>query len=153
MDARPSPPGPRPAASRARTPLSAGAFVAILGAAGILLGATTSIFPMLLTGIGLLGQGLLAAALLLTGFGAEHHGLVLTALVLLGLGWSASTVSRTTMVTETVQTQERPALQGTSDLAMNLCGGGGRSPRWPGALPGGGSRGWAPWRSTSSPSS
>lgn len=70
----------------------------------------------------LLGQGLLAAALLLTWFGAEHHGLVLTALILLGLGWSASTVSGATMVTEAVQTQDRPALQGTSDLVMNLCG-------------------------------
>ncbi|GED00051.1 MFS transporter [Kocuria varians] len=70
----------------------------------------------------LVGQVLLAAALLLTWWGAESQPLVLTALILLGLGWSASTVSSSTMVTESVAAHDRPALQGTSDLVMNLCG-------------------------------
>lgn len=70
----------------------------------------------------LLGQGLLVAALLLTWLGSDQHGFVLAALVLLGLGWSASTVAGSTMVTESVAAHDRPGLQGTSDLVMNLCG-------------------------------
>ena len=70
----------------------------------------------------LLGQGLLAAALALTWLGSEHQPLVLTALILLGLGWSASTVAGSAMVTESVAPHDRPGLQGTSDLVMNLCG-------------------------------
>ena len=74
------------------------------------------------TGTVLLGQGLLAAALALTWLGSEHQPLVLTALILLGLGWSASTVAGSAMVTESVAPHDRPGLQGTSDLVMNLCG-------------------------------
>ncbi|RKQ35386.1 MFS transporter [Kocuria tytonis] len=70
----------------------------------------------------LLGQALLAAALVLTWWGSEHHPVVIAALILLGLGWSASTVAGSTMVTESVAAHERPGLQGTSDLVMNLCG-------------------------------
>ena len=70
----------------------------------------------------LLGQGLLVAALVLTWLGSDQHGFVLAALVLLGLGWSASTVAGSTMVTESVAAHDRPGLQGTSDLVMNLCG-------------------------------
>lgn len=70
----------------------------------------------------LAGQALFAVALVLTWLGADHQGLVLAALILLGLGWSASTVSGSTMVTESVATHDRPGLQGTSDLTMNLCG-------------------------------
>lgn len=70
----------------------------------------------------LLGQATFAVALLLTFFGSEHQTAVLVALILLGLGWSASTVAGSTMVTESVAVQDRPGLQGTSDLVMNLCG-------------------------------
>lgn len=70
----------------------------------------------------LLGQAVFAAALLLTFFGSQNQSLVLAALILLGLGWSASTVAGSTMVTESVPVQDRPGLQGTSDLVMNLCG-------------------------------
>ncbi|WP_431814285.1 MFS transporter [Kocuria sp. cx-455] len=70
----------------------------------------------------LLGQATFAIALLLTFLGAENQALVLAALILLGLGWSASTVAGSTMVTESVPVQDRPGLQGTSDLVMNLCG-------------------------------
>ena len=70
----------------------------------------------------LLGQATFVIALLLTFFGAENQTLVLIALILLGLGWSASTVAGSTMVTESVPVQDRPGLQGTSDLVMNLCG-------------------------------
>ena len=74
------------------------------------------------TGTVLLGQALFAAALALTWLGAEHQHTVLAALILLGLGWSASTVAGSTMVTESVAPHDRPGLQGTSDLVMNLCG-------------------------------
>ena len=70
----------------------------------------------------LLGQLLFAGSLLLTFFGSENQTLVLIALILLGLGWSAATVAGSTMVTESVPVQDRPGLQGTSDLVMNLCG-------------------------------
>ena len=70
----------------------------------------------------LVGQGLFACALLLTWFGAEHRPAVVVALILLGLGWSAATVAGATMVTESVEVHDRPGLQGTSDLLMNLCG-------------------------------
>ena len=74
------------------------------------------------SGTVLLGQALFAAALALTWLGAEHQHMVLAALILLGLGWSASTVAGSTMVTESVAAHDRPGLQGTSDLVMNLCG-------------------------------
>lgn len=70
----------------------------------------------------LVGQGLFVVALLLTGFGAERQSVVVAALILLGLGWSAATVAGATMVTESVEVHDRPGLQGTSDLVMNLCG-------------------------------
>lgn len=70
----------------------------------------------------LVGQGLLVGALLLTWWGSEQQGTVVVALILLGLGWSASTVAGATMVTESVEVHDRPGLQGTSDLVMNLCG-------------------------------
>lgn len=70
----------------------------------------------------LLGQALFTVSLLVTFFGSENQTLVLIALILLGLGWSAATVAGSTMVTESVPVQDRPGLQGTSDLVMNLCG-------------------------------
>ena len=44
-------------------------------------------------------------------------------LVLLGTGWSACLVSASTLLTEVVPVDERPAVQGASDLVMNLSGG------------------------------
>jgi predicted MFS family arabinose efflux permease len=42
--------------------------------------------------------------------------------VLLGLGWSASVVAGSAMVAESVHIQDRPAVQGISDLSMNAAG-------------------------------
>lgn len=70
----------------------------------------------------LAGQALLAAALLLAAVGAGSTGLVAPALGLLGLGWSATTVAGSTLLTGAVPADRRPALQGTSDLLMNLAG-------------------------------
>lgn len=43
-------------------------------------------------------------------------------LILLGLGWSASVVAGSAMVAESVSGQDRPAIQGVSDLGMNAAG-------------------------------
>jgi MFS family permease len=45
------------------------------------------------------------------------------ALVLLGSGWSTCLVAGSTLLTEVLTPQERPAAQGASDLVMNLSGG------------------------------
>jgi MFS family permease len=70
----------------------------------------------------LAGQVMLAAALLLAALGAQSNAQVALALVLLGLGWSAANVAGSTMLSGAVTTAQRPALQGTSDLLMNLAG-------------------------------
>lgn len=61
---------------------------------------------------------LLAATVDPTGSVAFQVGLVL-----LGTGWSACLVSASTLLTEVVPVDERPAVQGASDLVMNLSGG------------------------------
>ncbi|MGY2744630.1 MFS transporter [Arthrobacter sp. UYCu723] len=71
--------------------------------------------PVLLT-----GQGMLLAALLLAWF--APHTMVTPSLILLGLGWSASLVAGSALVADAVQATERPAVQGVSDLIMNLTG-------------------------------
>ena len=70
----------------------------------------------------LLGQLLLLAALILAGAGSETTSGVTVSLVLLGLGWSASVVSASALLSESVAVQERPAIQGISDLGMNAAG-------------------------------
>ncbi|GAA4006916.1 MFS transporter [Allokutzneria multivorans] len=47
---------------------------------------------------------------------------LIIALVLLGFGWSAGLVSGSALLTESVPLADRPALQGMSDLAMNVGG-------------------------------
>ncbi len=69
-----------------------------------------------------LGQLLLLGALLLAWTGAESQGAVAASLILLGLGWSASVVAGSTLLSDSVQVEERPAVQGSSDLLMNLAG-------------------------------
>ncbi len=44
-------------------------------------------------------------------------------LVLLGTGWSACLIAGSAWLTDAVETVDRPAVQGASDLAMNLAGG------------------------------
>lgn len=74
---------------------------------------------VLLAGLGQLGvAGVLAAS-------SEPMGSVWfqVALVLLGTGWSSCLVAGSTLLTEVLTPQERPAAQGASDLVMNLSGG------------------------------
>lgn len=70
----------------------------------------------------LAGQALLAAALLVAVLGSQDTRMVALSLVLLGLGWSAATVAGSTMLSGAVPSDQRPAIQGTSDLLMNLAG-------------------------------
>jgi MFS family permease len=70
----------------------------------------------------LLGQGMLLASLIIAGVAADSRTAVTISLVLLGLGWSASVVAGSAMVAESVHIQDRPAIQGISDLSMNAAG-------------------------------
>lgn len=70
----------------------------------------------------LLGQLLLLGALLLAGTASESTAAVTLSLILLGLGWSASVVSASALLSDSVDVQERPAVQGISDLGMNAAG-------------------------------
>jgi len=72
----------------------------------------------LFAGLGQLAVSVLMAATL------EPTGRVLfpLGLLLLGSGWSFCLISSSTMLTNAVETVDRPAVQGVSDLAMNLAG-------------------------------
>ncbi|MEO5315228.1 MFS transporter [Pseudarthrobacter sp. CC12] len=70
----------------------------------------------------LAGQGMLVVSLVLAGVAADSRGAVTASLVFLGLGWSASVVAGSALVAESAQPQDRPALQGVSDLGMNASG-------------------------------
>lgn len=70
----------------------------------------------------LAGQGMLLVSLVLAGVAADSRSAVTASLILLGLGWSASVVAGSALVAESVQLQDRPALQGISDLGMNAAG-------------------------------
>ncbi|MFB9902496.1 MFS transporter [Allokutzneria oryzae] len=66
---------------------------------------------------------LVVAAAGVAGTAASHDAPQLAVgLVLLGFGWSAGMVSGSALLTESVPLADRPALQGVSDLAMNLGG-------------------------------
>jgi MFS family permease len=71
-----------------------------------------------------LGQGLLLAATAMCAAAGDTMGLVTAGLVLLGLGWSCSLVAGSTLLGESVALDARPAVQGLSDLLMNLAGAG-----------------------------
>jgi MFS family permease len=43
-------------------------------------------------------------------------------LFLLGLGWSFTLIAGSTLVTDSVEANERPSVQGLSDLSMNAAG-------------------------------
>ena len=69
-----------------------------------------------------LGQGMLLASLIIAGVAAGSLAGVTISLILLGLGWSASVVAGSAMVADAVHIQDRPAIQGVSDLSMNAAG-------------------------------
>jgi MFS family permease len=68
------------------------------------------------------GVGLLLAACALAGT-AEHDTVRLSAgLFVLGLGWSCTMVAGSTLLSESVPAEVRPAAQGLSDMVMGLAG-------------------------------
>ncbi|MFC4113616.1 MFS transporter [Nonomuraea zeae] len=69
-----------------------------------------------------LGMGLLLSASALAGTAGHRVWQVTAALVLLGLGWSCGLVAGSALVTESVPIERRAAVQGLSDLLMNVCG-------------------------------
>ncbi|WP_226899928.1 MFS transporter [Nonomuraea phyllanthi] len=69
-----------------------------------------------------LGMALLLGAAALAGTAGHRVWQVTAALVLLGLGWSCGLVAGSALVSESVPLDGRPAVQGLSDLLMNVCG-------------------------------
>lgn len=70
-----------------------------------------------------LGMAQLLAGAALAGTAGEHAiPQVSIGLFLLGTGWSCGLVAGSAMLTEAVPLERRPAVQGLSDLIMNVCG-------------------------------
>ncbi|MGH8792031.1 MAG: MFS transporter [Stackebrandtia sp.] len=72
----------------------------------------------------LAGIAILVAACAVAGTAGHDHTLLTVGLFLLGLGWSCTMVAGSAMLTAAVEVEERPAVQGLSDLAMGLAGAG-----------------------------
>jgi MFS family permease len=71
----------------------------------------------------MLGMCLMLAAAVLAGGAGPHDVVQVTAgLSLLGVGWSCGLISGSAMLSEAVPLRHRPAVQGLSDLTMNVCG-------------------------------
>ncbi|MER5884333.1 MFS transporter [Streptomyces sp. NPDC001941] len=70
-----------------------------------------------------LAVGLLCCAALLAGTAGASHGRTAAGLFLLGLGWSAGLVSGSALLTDSVPSAARAAVQGLSDLTMNALAG------------------------------
>lgn len=69
-----------------------------------------------------LGLGLsLLSATMMIGW-AQAETVVVIALLLLGVGWSSTLVGSSTLITNVTEEQDRPAVQGRSDLVMNITG-------------------------------
>lgn len=71
----------------------------------------------------MLGAGVLLASCLISGLAPADDVLVLgTGLFLLGLGWSCTLIAGSTLLTDAAAPVDRPAIQGLSDLSMNVAG-------------------------------
>jgi MFS family permease len=70
----------------------------------------------------LLGQCILVVAVAVAGTSGGSDVQITIGLVLLGLGWSASVIAGASMLTQAVEPSVRPAVQGFSDLALNMAG-------------------------------
>ena len=65
----------------------------------------------------------LAAACVISGFSPADNVVALgIGLFLLGLGWSGTLIAGSAIVTDATEPTERPAVQGLSDLTMNVAG-------------------------------
>lgn len=70
----------------------------------------------------MIGSAALVAAVAVAGFGRNSTVAVAVGLVLLGLGWSASTISGSTLLAESVGQESRVVVQGVSDMLMGAAG-------------------------------
>ncbi len=70
----------------------------------------------------LLGQSILLLATFVAGTSGHSEGQIMVGLTLLGIGWSASVIAGAAMLSASLAPAVRPAVQGFSDLSMNLAG-------------------------------
>lgn len=70
----------------------------------------------------MIGFTTLIAAVAVAGFGQSSTVAVAVGLVLLGVGWSASTISGSTLLAESVGQKSRVVVQGVSDMLMGVAG-------------------------------
>ncbi len=73
----------------------------------------------------LLGQSLYLVCLLINAFIPDSVLMITISITLLGLGWSASTVSGSAVVSESVAPADKTTVQGFSDSVMSFAGAGG----------------------------
>jgi MFS family permease len=75
------------------------------------------------TPIIVLGAAILLVSALVSGLAPADDVLVLgVGLFLLGLGWSCTLIAGSTLLTDAAEPVDRPAVQGLSDLTMNVAG-------------------------------
>ncbi len=74
--------------------------------------------PMILAGVVILTASCIISALA----PADNVVILGIGLFLLGLGWSFTLIAGSTLITDSVEANERPSVQGLSDLAMNAVG-------------------------------
>lgn len=70
----------------------------------------------------LLGQSILLIAVFIAGTSGESGTRISLGLILLGVGWSASVIAGSALLSQSLAPDVRPAVQGLSDLIMNLAG-------------------------------
>jgi MFS family permease len=70
----------------------------------------------------IIGFAIMVAAVAVAGFGQASTVAVAVGLVLLGIGWSASTISGSTLLAESVGQESRVVVQGVSDMLMGAAG-------------------------------
>jgi MFS family permease len=68
----------------------------------------------------MVGQAIFLCAAVCAGLAGRSVVLITAGLFLLGLGWSFALVSGSAMLSESVDSNVRPAVQGTADTAMNI---------------------------------
>jgi MFS family permease len=74
--------------------------------------------PMIVVGV-----IILIASCVTSGLAPDDNVVVLgIGLFLLGLGWSFTLIAGSTLLTDSVEANERPSVQGLSDLSMNAAG-------------------------------
>ncbi|MDQ0923647.1 MFS family permease [Pseudarthrobacter sp. W1I19] len=70
----------------------------------------------------MIGFATMITAVAVAGFGQDSTTAVAVGLVLLGVGWSASTISGSTLLAESVGQESRVVVQGVSDMLMGAAG-------------------------------